>query len=320
MKNKKNLGLKFLAIVAIIFLTISSGCSEDKQDADKKGDSTDVSGSSGTGNSDEKPLVFGTTPIGKKDEMTKRFSGLIDYLSEKLGRKVIFTISIDYDTLAKDLNNGNIDFAIISPTAYVKAIKDYPKLKYVATTVEKKTKQAFYYGYIFTRKDSGINSYRDLRGKLFAFVDEGSGSGFKFPVAMMINKWKIDPRKYFKKTLFMGNHPNVIDAVYKKQAHAGATWMFPYEEKIKNLGKNSFKILLKTPPIPSDAFTVSPQTSDETVKKLREILLSINDETKTSGGKNVIKDFYYMGFVVKNNSFYDIIRQTAQTIKKWQKK
>jgi phosphate/phosphite/phosphonate ABC transporter binding protein len=222
--------------------------------------------------------------------------------------------------LGKILNKNIVDFAVISPTAYVKSKMKFPGIKYVATVISKKTKQPYYHGVIFTRSNSNVKTYRDLKNKLFAFVEKSSGSGYVFPVARMIIEWNIDPKTYFKTTLFMGNHHNVIKAVMSGQAHAGATWEKPFEYAVKKYSKKAIRVLMKSPPIPLDAFTVKPNTSKKMINKLRKILLSINKNTRTKTGEYVIKNYYYMGFTVKNNEFYDIIRQTLKTVKNWQNK
>ncbi len=263
----------------------------------------------------EKAFVLGITPHDKREKLIKGFTPFVEYLSEKLGRKVNLLITRNYDELGRILNENKIDFAIISPTSYVKSKYKYPKLKYVATVVGKKTNKAYYHGVIITRKNSGIKTYRDLKNKYFAFVEKSSGSGFVFPVSLMINRWGIEPKTYFKSTFFMGNHSNVIKAVLSGQAHAGSTWEKPLENSLDKV-----RILLKSPPIPLDAFAVKPQTHKSLIIKLRRILLSINKNTKTSSGKVVIKDYYYKGFVVKNNAFYNIIRETLKTVQVWQNK
>ena len=321
MKSVFRIKLYLSALLLLILFSISCGKSNDpnKQNSNKTSNNNGDNNSSTPGSKD-KVFVLGTFPQDKNEIAIKRFSALKEYLEEKLGVKIKFTISLDYEKLAKDLNDGKIHFASISPSTYITKLQEYPGLKYIATAVDKKTGKEFYNGFIITRKDSGIKTFSQLKNKHFAFVDKGSGSGFKFPVSIMLNRFKVDPKTFFKKTLFMGNHPSTIEAVYKKQAAGGATWDFAFDEAVKKYGKNPFNILVKTPDIPLDTFVASPHLPDKIVKKLQKILSELNEKTKTKSGKLVIKDYYFKGYVVRNPKIYNIIRQTNETLKKWRKK
>src|SRR5207244_6062947 len=80
-----------------------------------------------------------------------------------------------------------------------------------------------YRGIIVTRKDSGIKSIADLKGKRFAFVDPKSASGYVYPRAMLIEKG-IDPETFFSETIFAGSHDRVIAAVLNRRVDAGAIY------------------------------------------------------------------------------------------------
>ncbi len=308
----------FLFVILVYTFSCSKNSGDNNVNAGKE--NNQQQGSSSSDEEGVKPLVLGTFPQDKKEIAIKRFAALKIYLEEKLGRKINFVISPDYGKLARDLNDGKIDFASISPSTYVKKLEIYPNIKYVATAVDKTTGKEFYRGYIITHKNSGIKTFTHLKNKIFAFVDEGSGSGFKFPVAIMLNRYKKDPKTFFKKTFFIGNHPGVIDTVYKKQAHAGATWDFALNEAIKKIGHNPFRILVETPDIPLDTFVASPHLSDDVFVKLRKALVDINEKTTTKAGEYVTKDYYFKGYVVRKPEIYNIIRDTLKTLDIWRKK
>ncbi len=314
--------LKLLNAVLIFVLMFNVQCSKDKQNdniINENNTIKDIKNKQVNTDSGDY-YTLAVNPHDNRKRLIKNFKAFVDYLSEKLDKPVKLIITRNYDEIGKVLNENKVDFAIVSPTLYVKSKHKYPKIKYVATVVSKKTGKPFYHGVIITRKQSGIKDYRQLKNKLFAFVERSSGSGFVFPVSLMINKWGIDPKTYFKSTLFMGNHSNVVKAVLSGQAHAGATWEKPLEYARKNKSGKVLNVLLKSPPIPLDAFAVKPDTKPGLIRKLRGILLTINSNTKTSKGDFVTKLNYYKGFVVKSNGFYNIIRITLKTVKKWQRK
>lgn len=264
-------------------------------------------------------LVFGVTPWDDKDIMQTKFTPTLNYLSEKLNKKIKFTLSKDYNTLCEEIGQGLIDFGSFSPGAYVDAKNKYPELKYIVTTIDKKTGKDSYLGYIFTHKDTGITSFQQLKDKVFGFVDEGSSSGYKYPVAMMIDKWRVDPNAYFKKTFFLGNHANVLDAVRNMKVDAGATWDVAMESDVNEKGDDPYFIIAKTDPIPYDGWLAKKDLDDKLIEEIKNILIGINTETQNKDGVNVINDFYYGGFVVRNDSFYNVLRTAVKALEKLKK-
>ncbi len=266
--------------------------------------------------SKEAKLILGIPPWGgSKEENNKRFQPLIEYLSENLSREVVFTVSSDYDELGNDIDKCLVNFAIISSSAYVKAKAKYPSIQYLCSPLTKDGHHS-YESYIITRKDSGIKNYSDLKGKLFAFVDESSSSGYKFPLTKMIKEWKINPDDYFKKVLFLGSHPNVVSAIYNKKADAGAVYE-SWRRDVALLGKDEIAVIDLIENIPRDGVVVCPSMDTETKTKLKNLLLNLNSETKTKSGKKIIETLGWGGFVEKSDSYYDIIRETDKIISEY---
>ena len=54
-------------------------------------------------------------------------------------------------------------------------------------TVVRNNNEMTYKSQIITRKDSGINSLKDLNGKSFAFTDPASTSGYILPSKLLQN-------------------------------------------------------------------------------------------------------------------------------------
>src|SRR5437879_9112274 len=163
-------------------------------------------------------LKFGFTPVLSEPEMRAEFEPLMGYLSDSIGRKVTLYIAKDYGDLRTQMENGSVDIGSFSPFAYVDAVRG-GKIRIIAQSIIEGS--ATYRGIIVARKDSGIKSIADLKGKRFAFVDPKSASGYVYPRAMLIEKG-IDPETYFKETMFAGNHDKVIAAVLDGRADAGA--------------------------------------------------------------------------------------------------
>src|SRR5437867_2261768 len=139
-------------------------------------------------------LKFGFTPFLSEADMRVEFEPLMTYLSDSIGQKVTLYIAKDYGDLRTQMENGSVDIGSFSPFAYVDAARG-GKIRIIAQSIIEGS--ATYRGIIVARKDGGLKSISDLKGKRFAFVDPKSASGYLYPRAMLIDKG-IDPETYFK--------------------------------------------------------------------------------------------------------------------------
>src|SRR3989442_6301532 len=142
-------------------------------------------------------LKFGFTPVLSEPEMRAEFEPLMTYLADAIGQKVTLYLAKDYGDLRTQMENGSVDIGSFSPFAYVDAAKG-GKIRIIAQSIIEGS--ATYRGIIVTRKDSGLKSIADLKGKRFAFVDPKSASGYVYPRALLIEAG-INPDNYFKETI-----------------------------------------------------------------------------------------------------------------------
>src|SRR5438874_3856805 len=138
-------------------------------------------------------LKFGFTPVLGEAEMRAEFDPLAAYLSDTIGQKVVLYVAKDYGDLRTQMEAGAVDVGSFSPFAYVDATRG-GKVRIIAQSIIDGT--ATYRGIIVTRKDSGLKSITDLKGKRFAFVDPKSASGYLYPRAMLIERG-INPETFF---------------------------------------------------------------------------------------------------------------------------
>src|SRR2546426_4653644 len=216
-------------------------------------------------------LSFGFTPVLSEPEMRAEFEPLMTYLANALGRKVTLYIAKDYGDLRTQMENGSVDIGSFSPFAYVDAAKG-GKIRIIAQSIIEGS--ATYRGLIVVRKDSGLKSIADLKGKRFAFVDPKSASGYVYPRAMLIEK-RINPETFFKETIFAGSHDKVIAAVLDGRADAGAIYDGALGvAKRSGVATEDLVTLASSDPIPHDAIAVRIGMDETLVKKIQLALIN----------------------------------------------
>jgi phosphonate transport system substrate-binding protein len=80
-----------------------------------------------------------------------------------------------------------------------------------------------YISVMIVRKDSGITSLDQMRGKSLAWADPNSTSGYLVPRSELRGA-NIDINSYFSRTGFAGGHEQAVVAVQQKQYDGAVTW------------------------------------------------------------------------------------------------
>ncbi|MCF8485159.1 MAG: phosphonate ABC transporter substrate-binding protein [Rhodobacteraceae bacterium] len=144
-------------------------------------------------------------------------------MEEALGVPVKVFTPADYDGVIQGLLGGTIDYAWLGASSYAKTYLTDPEAVEVALTKQNLDGSTGYYSFGFARKDSGITKIEDAKGKVFAFGDPNSTSGYLVPGAeLQENLGKLD--EYFGEVKFSGGHEQTIVGVANGDFAAGVSW------------------------------------------------------------------------------------------------
>jgi phosphate/phosphite/phosphonate ABC transporter binding protein len=252
-------------------------------------------------------LVFSTTPWTSPEELKKMYRPLLDYVEEKTGVHFDIVIFPTYDDFVKEVQGGYVQFAAVNAAGFARLWRDGADISYLATSLRQfGDKQRDYYtGYVIVRKDSGIKSFMDLNGKKFAFVSDDSSSGYKAPLEYM-KSLNLDPKTFFRKYFFMGDHDEVLKAIRNRAVDGGAATEESYDMNVKKYG-DIFNVIYKTPPLANDAWIAGNKVSKELGDRIAAVLLSVNNITSTKTGKYVLDPslgLTEVGFSKRGLQFY----------------
>lgn len=148
------------------------------------------------------------------------------YAEEELGVPVKLFAPADYDGVIQGLLGGTIDMAWLGASGYAKV---YLTDANAVTPVLVKANldgSYVYYSIGFARKDSGITSLEDLKGKSFGFGDPNSTSGYLIPSVEIpaSTGHSMASGDFFGEVKFTGGHEQTIVAVNNGDINAGVTW------------------------------------------------------------------------------------------------
>lgn len=144
-------------------------------------------------------------------------------IEDALGVPVAVFTPADYDGVIQGLLGGTLDMAWLGASGYAKAYLTDPAAVEVRLTKQNLNDSTGYYSIGFARKDSGITSMEAAKGKIFAFGEPNSTSGYLVPGAELIAKYG-PLESYFSEVKFSGGHEQTIVGVNNGDFAAGVSW------------------------------------------------------------------------------------------------
>ncbi len=157
-----------------------------------------------------------------QDRLTSQecFRALIE---AELGVPVKLFTPADYDGVIQGLLGGSLDYAWLGASSYAKIYLTDPEAVEVKLTKQNVDGSTGYFSIGFARKDTGITDMDSAKGKIFAFADPNSTSGFLVPGAELTAKYgKLED--YFAEVKMSGGHEQTIVGVANGDFDAGVSW------------------------------------------------------------------------------------------------
>lgn len=245
-------------------------------------------------------ITFGVIPVASSREMSDSFGSLVSFLEKELGIKVNLQVAGDYAGVITAMQHKHVDVAYLGPKSYCEAAKR-AGAEAVAIEVGQDGTPG-YYGYIISKKGSGLKSINDLKGKTWAFTDPHSTSGTLVPT-VYFNEVQINPEEYFSKVIYSGSHEASILAVKSGKVDAASTNNLDFERGLgKHWQDDDFNILWKSELIPGSPMAVRKDLPSSLKMAIKGALLSFND-------KEGLEKLKISGYTPGDDSMYNGIRE-----------
>lgn len=168
-------------------------------------------------------LRVGLTGVVVREYM-RSFNKFADYLSLRLGRPVEFVLRRSYRDIMDLLERGEIDVAWVCGYPFVKSRNP----EYLSLLVAPVYRGApLYRSLLIVPSASRAASIADLRGKVFAYSDPDSNSGYLVPRAAIAETGQ-NPDQFFRLTFFTYSHAETVLAVSRGVADGGAVDSYVY--------------------------------------------------------------------------------------------
>jgi phosphonate transport system substrate-binding protein len=295
---KRNDAIKRACCIAFLFMAfLSYSCRQEVPAPEQK-----------------KTIRVGYMICNSEEETLYRFRPLTKYLGEKLDMNME-AVAIDTHKFTKEVEQ--LDFTHTNSLIYI-IINRFYGVKVLAADTQGELGFRSN-GAIVTKKESGINSIQDLKGKSMVFGPMLGPTGYLQQYDLML-KGGVDPEddlSFYTIPTGTFKHEKVIYSVLYGKYDAGAFQMLDFERMIES-GKivpDDFTIIAKGEPIPYCTFGYTQRVDESLAEAFKKALTGITEEdTVEIDGEvvSVLKRARLDGFEVVADEDYEIVRETAK--------
>ena len=251
------------------------------------------------------PLLMGIFPRRNSEVTHKLFLPMADYLSKELNREVQLVLSKNFSSFWLGVKNRRYDIVHFSQYHYLKSNKDQG---YQVILHNQEFGRNTLASTLLVRKNSGIESLNDLKGKSILF-----GGGPKAFIAYIGNRYQLQQagiKQDMYRSFFAKNPPNAAVAVFAGEATAAGTGDHVLQLKgVKNaINVEEMRVLSR-----GEQFTHLPWAVKETMpNKLRDRIQQLLAElSESERGQNILKAAHLTGLIASKDSDYKRHREVV---------
>lgn len=259
-------------------------------------------------------LRIGVLPEEDQAVMEQRYQPFKAHMEEVLGMDVELFFGTDFSAMVEAMRFGNIEVSKFGSFAYILAAE-----RAGAEAIVQGARDRFaptYKSFIIARADSGIESYEDLEGKNFGFVDPASTSGYLFPRAHLLDLLEADGVTndtidgWFGNVIYTGGHDAGVRAVISGDVDAAAV----SDSQVQRMtasgeeGIEDIVVVTETSPIPRSPEAVRGDLPESLKAAIAYGYMSFNDEEFLTSHN------YHDGFITVSDDAYDVVRRTQQLL------
>jgi phosphonate transport system substrate-binding protein len=255
----------------------------------------------------ERVLRFGTTPVFL-DDQAGFLSRWAAYLSQQIGRRVEFVSRRSYRDVMSLLRAQELEAAWICGFPWV-----MNKAWLRGLSVPLYHQRPLYQSYLIVpRSDERTTSIAELRGKVYAFSDPDSNSGYLVPRVTMINGG-LDPDRHFARSFYTWGHRNVVSAVAAGLAHGGSVDGYVWDtlRTVAPALVAGTRVAWRSEFFGFPPLAVRASLDADTERLLRGALVGMSG---SDGGRRLLAELNLDGFTAFSPDVFDTIARNAALV------
>jgi phosphonate transport system substrate-binding protein len=261
---------------------------------------------------EEKTYKMVFVPASEKGDESD-YTGLIS-ITEKLTGLKIETIKVtDYNAAVEAMRAGRAHIAWYGGKTYVKAA-EIANAEAFAAGVRPGEKDAGYFTYFVVKKDSKLNKFNDVKGKILSLNTIGSTSGDLIPqVELSKINLSIKNKEHFKNVFYAGSHDACLLSVLNNQADVCGMSSRNFEARLSDgtINLEDVRIIHKSDRVPPPPLAYSKLIPEKDRIKIKNAVLEAHKHGEIAGYGG--KMSHYMEV---KDSDYNVLREVIELLNK----
>ncbi|MBM9595132.1 phosphate/phosphite/phosphonate ABC transporter substrate-binding protein [Rhodobacteraceae bacterium MCCB 386] len=222
-------------------------------------------------------LTLAFIPQENPDKLLGDIETITAWLSERMGIPVEGFVTFDHAAAVEALRNGDADISFMGALPFVLAESEIGAEPLLSEVYRGRPT---YRGRVFVRRDSGIATLADLRGRSIAFADPISESGYLFPLDEFVQAGLItdagEAESFFGEVFFAGGYQQAMQAMVGGLVDAAAASQ--YADLLLTPNQQAEVIwIAESEPIPSHVVIARPGLDPAIKERFTETMLALNE-------------------------------------------
>ena len=255
-------------------------------------------------------MVF--VPASEKGDESD-YTGLIKIIEDITGFEINIIKVTDYNAAVEAMRAGRADIAWYGGKTYIKAA-EIADAEAFAAGVRPGEKDAGYYAYFVVKKDSKIEKFSDVKGKVLSLNSIGSTSGDLIPqVELAKINLSTTNKDDFKNVFYAGSHDACLLSVLNKKSDVCGMSSRNYEARLADntFKKEQVRIIHKSDRVPPPPLAYSKRIPLEDRKKIKNAVLEAHKHGKIGGYGGEMSHY-----ISVKDSDYNVLRNVVALLKK----
>ncbi len=221
-------------------------------------------------------LTLAFIPQENPEKLLGDIEVITAWLSERMAIAVGGFVTFDHAAAVEALRNGDADISFMGALPFVLAEAEIGAVPLLSEVYRG---APVYRGRVFVRRDSGIATLADLRGRTIAFADPISESGYLFPLDEFVQANLIadagEADRFFRQTFFAGGYQQAMQAMASGLVDAAAA--SEYADLLLTPAQQAEVVwIAESEPIPSHVVIARPDLDPVLKDRFTAVMLQLN--------------------------------------------
>jgi len=235
------------------------------------------------------------------------FAPLAEHLSQVLGEPVQLIIPKDFRAFWKGVSEKQFDVVHYNQFHYIKSRKEHGYSVIVANEEFGNRQIA---GALSVRKDSGISTVADLKGKTILFGGGKKAMGSYIAPTAILKKAGLKAGEDYT-VQFAKNPPSAIIGVFNNAANASGSGnvILKIKAVTKKIDASQMTILAESEPFTHLCWAVSDSLPTDTVEEIKTAMTSLKGSPE---GRDILKGAKVTDFYAVTDTDFAKVREITQ--------